>query len=105
MITEGILGIDVGATGIKGAIVDPKTGELLTERIKIKTPKPATPEAVLLVIKELKRKLKYGGEKIGIGFPSVVKNGCVLSAANIDKTWLEYPIVDRYSKAFKKRFL
>ena len=72
MITEGILGIDVGATGIKGAIVDPKTGKLLTERIKIKTPKPATPEAVLLVIKELKRKLKYGGEKIGIGFPSVV---------------------------------
>lgn len=103
MITEGILGIDVGATGIKGAIVDPKTGALLTERIKIKTPKPATPEAVLLVIKELKRKLKYGGEKIGIGFPSVVKNGCVLSAANIDKTWLEYPIVDRYSKAFKKK--
>lgn len=103
MITEGILGIDVGATGIKGAIVDPKTGELLTERIKIKTPKPATPDAVLTVIKELKRKLKYGGEKIGIGFPSVVKNGCVLSAANIDKTWLSYPIVQKYSKSLKKQ--
>lgn len=103
MITEGILGIDVGATGIKGAIVDPKTGELLTERIKIKTPKPATPDAVLTVIKELKRKLRYGGEKIGIGFPSVVKNGCVLSAANIDKTWLSYPIVQKYSKALKKQ--
>ena len=99
---EGILGIDVGATGIKGAIVDPRSGELLTERIKIKTPKPATPDAILGVIREIKRKLKYTGEKIGIGFPSIVKNGVVLSAANIDKTWISYPIKQKYSKALKK---
>jgi polyphosphate glucokinase len=96
-----ILGIDVGATGIKGAIVDAKTGALVTDRIKIKTPKPATPDAILGVIKELKTKLKYKGEKIGIGFPSIIKKGTVLSAANIDKSWLSYPIKEKYSKALK----
>jgi polyphosphate glucokinase len=98
---EGILGIDVGATGIKGAIVDVNTGELLTERLKIKTPQPATPLAILDVVKEIKRKLKYKGEKIGIGFPSIVKNGTVLSAANIDKGWINYNIKEKYSKALK----
>jgi polyphosphate glucokinase len=93
-----ILGIDVGATGIKGAIVDIETGKLITERLKIKTPKPATPAAILKTIKELKVKLGYTGKTIGIGFPSVVKNGLVLSAANIDKTWINYPIVEKYSK-------
>ncbi|MBK8701553.1 MAG: ROK family protein [Saprospiraceae bacterium] len=102
MESENILGIDVGATGIKGAIVNPKTGALITERIKIKTPKPATPDAILAVIRELKRKLKFTGDKIGIGFPSVVKNGTVLSAANIDKSWINYPIVEKYSKALRK---
>lgn len=99
---EAILGIDVGATGIKGAIVNVETGELMTERIKIKTPKPATPDAILTVIKEIKRKLKYTGEKVGIGFPSVVKKGMVLSAANIDKSWINYDIKDKYSKGLKK---
>ncbi|MFM2394856.1 MAG: hypothetical protein RLZZ546_2839, partial [Bacteroidota bacterium] len=99
---EGILGIDVGATGIKGAIVNIETGELMTERIKIKTPSPATPESILTVIKEIKRKLKYSGEKIGIGFPSVVKNGTVLSAANIDKSWINYAIKEKYSKGLRK---
>jgi polyphosphate glucokinase len=96
-----ILGIDVGATGIKGAVVDTKTGALVTERLKIKTPKPATPEAIMEVIKELRKKLKYSGEKIGIGFPSIVKNGIVLSAANIDKSWITYPIKEKYSKGLK----
>lgn len=99
---EAILGIDVGATGIKGAIVNVETGELMTERIKIKTPKPATPAAILTVIKEIKRKLKYTGEKVGIGFPSVVKKGMVLSAANIDKSWINYDIKDKYAKGLKK---
>lgn len=98
---EGILGIDIGGTGIKGAIINAKTGELMTERIKIKTPKPSTPEAILAVIKDIKRKLKYKGEKIGMGFPSIVKNGTILTAANIDKSWINYPIVKNYSKALK----
>ncbi len=98
-----ILGIDIGGTGIKGAIVNTITGELLSERIKIKTPKPSTPEAILEVIKTLKKNLKYKGDKIGIGFPSIVKKGIILSAANIDKSWITYPIVKNYSKALRSK--
>lgn len=100
---EGILGIDIGGTGIKGAIVDPKTGALLTERIKIKTPKPSTPEAILEVIKTIKRKLHYTGEKIGVGYPGIIKKGIAASAANIDKQWLNYDLTTAYGKALKSK--
>jgi polyphosphate glucokinase len=98
---EGILGIDIGGTGIKAAIVNPKTGELLSERIKVKTPKPSTPEAVLQVIKDFKKKLKFTGTDIGIGYPGIVKNGKTLTAANIDKSWIDYSIVEKFSKGLR----
>lgn len=98
---QEILGIDIGGTGIKGAIVDAKTGTLLSERIKIKTPKVSTPEAVLEIIKELKKKLAYKGDVIGIGYPGIIKNGCTMTASNIDKSWIGYPLVLNYTKALK----
>ena len=45
-----LLGIDVGGSGIKGAIVDTKKGVLLTDRYRIETPQPATPNAVIQTI-------------------------------------------------------
>ena len=54
-----ILGIDIGGTGIKAAVVDTKTGELLSERHRIDTPKPATPEAVAKVVKEMITHFKW----------------------------------------------
>ena len=88
MQTKNILGIDVGATGIKGAIVDLEKGELATERLKMATPKPATPEAVAAVIKELVEKIGYDGDLIGCGFPSIVRHGVAYSAANVDPAWV-----------------
>ncbi|MDX1665625.1 MAG: ROK family protein [Saprospiraceae bacterium] len=78
-----ILGIDVGGTGIKGAIVDIQTGELLTERIKLLTPQPATPEAIAAKMAELVDIHEYSGI-IGCGFPAVIKKGVIHTAANID---------------------
>jgi polyphosphate glucokinase len=88
MQTKNILGIDVGASGIKGAIVDLETGVLVTERIKLSTPKPATPAAVAEVMLELVKKSGYEGNLIGCGFPSIVRNGVAFSAANIDDAWI-----------------
>jgi polyphosphate glucokinase len=88
METKNILGIDVGASGIKGAIVDIEKGELLTDRIKLSTPKPATPDAVAKVIADLVAKTGYTGELIGCGFPSIVKHGVAYSAANVDPAWV-----------------
>lgn len=88
MQSKNILGIDVGASGIKGAIVDLETGALATDRIKLSTPKPSTPEAVADVINELIQKSGYEGKLVGCGFPSIVRNGVAFSAANIDATWI-----------------
>ncbi len=82
-----ILGIDVGGSGIKGAPVNVLTGELLTERHRIPTPQPATPDTVGNVIKELVDFFNWRG-KVGVGFPAPVQKGIVLTATNIDKAWI-----------------
>lgn len=82
-----LLGVDIGGSGIKGAIVDTNTGKLLTERVRIKTPQPSTPQAVADTIKELITTIGYKGP-IACGFPARVINGEVLTAANIDKSWV-----------------
>ena len=84
-----LMGIDVGATGIKGAIVNVKTGQFITDRIKLPTPKPAKPAAFAKTIKEIGAQLGWPkGELVGCGFPSVVSHGVTLSAANIDNDWI-----------------
>jgi polyphosphate glucokinase len=87
MDSKKILGIDFGGSGIKGALVDIKTGKLLEERHRIPTPEPSTPENVAKTIKDLVKHFKWKG-LIGVGFPAVVQNGIVRSAANIDKSWI-----------------
>ncbi|HCN38787.1 polyphosphate--glucose phosphotransferase [Rothia sp. (in: high G+C Gram-positive bacteria)] len=88
------IGIDIGGTGMKGGVVDTRTGNLVGERFRIPTPQPATPEACATVIREIVDELQ-GRElapapdsAIGIDFPAVVKNGVTLSAANVDETWI-----------------
>src|ERR687894_2169718 len=79
-----VFGIDIGGSGIKGAPVDTESGELVRERVRIKTPKPATPEAIVGTAVEVVREAGWEGP-VGCGFPAVVKDGVVRTAANIDK--------------------
>ena len=79
-----VYGIDVGGSGIKGAPVDTQSGELLTERVRIKTPKPATPDAITRTAVEVVGQSGWDGP-VGCGFPAVVKDGVVQTAANIDE--------------------
>lgn len=82
-----ILGVDIGGSGIKGAIVDVKTGELVTERHRIPTPQPSTPEAVASTVAEIVQHFDYKGP-IGCTFPAVVKGGVTMTAANVDDAWI-----------------
>jgi polyphosphate glucokinase len=82
-----ILGIDVGGSGIKGAPVNVTTGELTGERFRIKTPQPATPEAMTDTMAEVAKHFDWHG-KIGVGFPAVVKQGTMYTAANVDPSWI-----------------
>ncbi|NNC92840.1 MAG: ROK family protein [Acidimicrobiia bacterium] len=96
-----VLGIDVGGSGIKGGIVDLDKGELITERHRLPTPKPAKPKALVDVARQLVDHFSWDGA-VGVAIPSIVRRGIVHSAANIDEAWLGEDAVDRFSKAFER---
>ena len=92
-----ILGIDVGGTGIKAAVVDTLSGQLVNERTRIDTPRPATPQAVAHSLREVIAQHGWSGP-VGIGFPAVIQRGISRTAANIDKSFIDFPIRDYFSQ-------
>ncbi len=91
-------GIDIGGTGIKGAPVDLATGKLLSNRKKILTPRPSTPDAVAEVVREVAQSFGWTGVT-GATFPGVVVNGTVRTAANVDKSWIGTDAASLFGKA------
>ncbi|MCK5536448.1 MAG: ROK family protein [Bacteroidales bacterium] len=94
----GILGIDIGGSGIKGAPVNIENGTFLQERYRVDTPSISTPENMAVALQELVDNFAWKG-KIGIGFPAIVRDGVAKTAANIDKSWQGKNIVDLFSKS------
>ena len=92
-----ILGIDVGGSGIKAALVETADGSLLTERIRIETPRPATPQAVGKALQSVVRQMNWKGP-VGLGFPAAIQHGLARTAANIDKSFIGLPIADYFSE-------
>jgi len=82
-----VLGIDIGGSGIKGALVALATGELLLDRQRIPTPQPATPKAVTKALAKLVGAFAWHGP-IGCTFPAIIKRGVAYSAANVDRRWI-----------------
>lgn len=81
------LGIDVGGSGIKGAPVDLDGGTLTAERLRVPTPERSTPRAVARAIGTIVRHFGWDGIA-GCGFPGVVRDGVVLTAANVSNEWV-----------------
>jgi len=83
------IGIDIGGSGIKGAVVDLTTGEFTSERVRIPTPKKSTPENCAVVIAKIIEHLAPGGEdlRIGITVPAPVVRGRLPMVANLDQGW------------------
>ncbi len=86
-----ILGIDVGGSGVKGAIVETETGEMLTERYRIPTPKPSTPNNLANTINDLVEHFDYQGP-VGCCFPAVMIDGKPMTASNIHKSCIGTPL-------------
>ena len=101
------IGVDVGGSGIKAAVVDTESGRFRSERLRVATPQPSTPDAVSASIARLARRLaKASGisdhAPVGVGLPGVAMGGRLLTAANIDPAWVDYPIADRLGKSLKR---
>jgi len=95
-----ILGIDIGGTGIKGAPVKVKSGQMLTERFRIPTPSPSTPAAIAEAVNLIAKNFNWKGN-IGIGFPAVVQNGIVKTASNIHPSWIGVQGEELFGRATK----
>lgn len=98
------IGIDFGGSGIKGAVVDLDHGTLLTERIRIKTPSPATPKACIKVIRELVARISAAypvpdDAPLGLGIPAAVLDGITVTAVNIDDQWLGFAVESALKEA------
>jgi polyphosphate glucokinase len=91
-------GIDIGGTGMKGAIVDTSTGRLVTERRRVLTPQPSTPDAVAAVVAQLVAEANWTG-LVGATFPAVIQHGVARSAANVDKSWIGTDVDACFTKA------
>ncbi len=102
------IGIDVGGSGIKAAVVDVDTGRLTSERLRVPTPVPSTPEAIIASMSRLVRRLvKSSGLDdsipVGVGLPGVTIDGTLKFAGNIDQAWIDFPVVERLTKVLKRR--
>ena len=86
------VGVDIGGTGIKAAIVDLEAGTLLSDRVKVATPQGAEPKDVLAAVLQVLEKLDVLEDAIplGVAFPAIVKAGRTLSAANVSKKWIGF---------------
>lgn len=93
-----ILGVDIGGSGIKGAPVETETGELLHPRHRIPTPELGKPKPMAKVVAAVAQHFNWSGP-IGCGFPSVIHNGVVHSAANIHKRWIGTDASSLFAKA------
>jgi len=102
-MSKKAVGIDVGGTGIKGALVSTKAGELRSERIKLGTPEGGEPEAIAEVVREIAAAVDDKPERaLGICFPAVVKHGITQSAANVSDRWIGLDADELFSNTLNR---
>jgi ROK family len=65
------LAIDIGGGHLKAAVLN-ASGKMSVDPVRVKTPKPATPEAVVAALISLSRRLGQF-DRVSIGFPGVVR--------------------------------
>jgi polyphosphate glucokinase len=109
-VTDFAIGIDIGGSGIKAGAVDLRTGQLVGERLRMATPMPSTPQAVVAATRRLIARIGRAVPEaadpltvpVGIGIPSVVVDGITRSAANIDPGWVDYAATFEFSRALSR---
>ena len=98
-----LLGIDIGGSGMKGALVNAETGEMLTDRFRVPTPESRKPSDMAQVIKEIVDHFDYKGP-VGCGFPTIVKKGICKAPGNLDKSWVGVNVDELFTTATGHEF-
>jgi polyphosphate glucokinase len=92
--------IDIGGTGLKALVLDER-GEKLTERVRVETPRPATPEAVVAALLALVKPLAPF-DRVSVGFPGVIVGGSTKTAPNLDKSWKNFELRESLERRLKR---
>jgi polyphosphate glucokinase len=92
--------IDIGGSGIKGILLKP-TGQPIGERLRVVTPQPSTPKAVLAGITELVKDMGTF-DRVSVGFPGVIQQGQVKTAPNLDQSWPGIHLVRELERQLRK---
>ena len=93
-----VLGIDIGGSGIKGALVNTITGEMLTKRFRIPTPASRKPKEMAEVVNQIIKHFDYNGP-VGVGFPTSIKHGVCKAPGNLHKKWVGLNVKELFSEA------
>ncbi len=91
------LGVDIGGTGMKAALVDTLTGNLLSDRYRLLTPPGAKPNDIADVYRDIIHHFDWSDKPVGIGFPAVIDRGICITAVNIDNSWIGINVEDLFS--------
>jgi len=97
-MTSRALGIDVGGSGVKGAIINLASGRIASDRYRVKTPQPATPRALSKAVQRVIKHFGWRG-RVGVGMPGPVKGGVLMLANNLDKSWSGVRAHEVFSRA------
>jgi polyphosphate glucokinase len=94
------LAVDIGGSGVKMMVLNPR-GKPITERLRVPTPVPATPEPVLAALDQMKAQMPVF-DRVSIGFPGVVKSGRTLTAHNLSSEWIDFPLERVIQRKWKR---
>jgi len=100
-MTTHAVGIDIGGTGIKAAVVEVKAGKLMAKRIKVLTPEGGEPDAIVETVLGLLKRLQGIDDDtpVGICFPAAIVGGVTMSAANVSSKWIGLEAETLFEKA------
>ena len=98
------IGIDIGGTGIKGALVDLDAGELVSERFKVATPEGGEPDAIIAEVVKMIDGMgpQADGVPVGVCFPAIILHGRTMSAANVSKKWVGLDAENLFERALHR---
>lgn len=96
---RGLVGVDIGGSGIKAGVVDARRGALIGDRVRVPTPQPALVEDVVAATAALVAGLPRDAGPVGIGVPGAIVGGRVMTAANIDASWIGRPAAELFGAA------
>jgi polyphosphate glucokinase len=95
------VGIDVGGSSIKCALVNVRTGAFASERFSTPTPAQDSTETLLAALKTVAANVP-GDHAVGLAFPSVIRDGIVRTAANLNKAWIGQPLAALASERLRR---